>query len=71
MLTTGRNSQQWSPTPVPLRLFTRVYNLSLDGKRIAALNFAGTEAAAGKVDKVSLFFNFGDELRRIAAPAKK
>ncbi len=62
--------QPWSPVPVPLRGPVRVYDLSPDGKHIAALKIAASEATAPKQDKVSLFFNFDGELRRIA-PVKK
>jgi len=59
----------WSPWLVPLRGADRIYDLHPDGERIAVLKASGEVAA--RRDKVVLFQNFFDELRRIAPAGRR
>ena len=52
-----------------LQEFYRSYDVHPDGQRIAAAVASGE--ATEKLDHVTFIFNFFDELRRIAPPAKK
>ena len=65
------NSQLWSPGQFTDRGDnTYSFDMHPDGKRFAVLKVPGREEAPA-VNKVSFIFNFFDELRRIAAPAKR
>jgi serine/threonine-protein kinase len=60
----------WSEQAIlPPRRAPRGFDLHPDGERIAAAVPSGQPEE--KLDKVTFIFNFFDELRRIAPPAKK
>ena len=59
----------WSPGLLPLRPFSRIFDLHPDGERVAVLKASGEAEARG--DHVTLIVNFFDELRRIAPPGRQ
>jgi serine/threonine-protein kinase len=59
----------WTPANVPLRGPFQTFDVSADGKRIAVRRTIDQQPQE-KQDRVTIVFNFADELRRIA-PAKK
>ena len=61
----------WSPVPVPLISSNRVIDATRDGKRLAVVLKPSETQAAAKSDHITFFFNFTEELRRIAAPTKR
>jgi serine/threonine-protein kinase len=63
----------WTSNPVPLLQGAgRLLDVSPDGKRLAVLLKASDQAqAAAKEDKITFFFNFTDELRRVAPMGKR
>ena len=61
----------WSPVSVPLSDYNRSMDVGPDGKRLAVVLPAPEAQAAAKGDHITFFFNFTDELRRIAPPARK
>jgi Tol biopolymer transport system component len=58
----------WSERPLSLRPHQRVYDLHPDGDRVA--NAVFKDVSQMNQDKVVVFFNFSDELRRIASVNK-
>jgi hypothetical protein len=60
----------WSPGRFTDR--TSSYNMSLhpDGKRFAVLKTSGAETTPPPINKISIIFNFVDELRRKVPPGK-
>jgi Tol biopolymer transport system component len=62
--------QLWSPGQFTNRGNNYNFDLHPDGKRFAVLKAPGTEQAAAAVNKVSIIFNFFDELRRKVPPGK-
>lgn len=61
----------WSPVPVPLLSQNRCIDATRDGKRLAVVLKASETQAAAKSDHITFFFNFTEELRRIAPPTKR
>jgi len=61
--------QLWSDTHFLVRGLNRMFDLHPDGKRFALAVLAETPGGA-KQDHLTFVFNFSDELRRIAPPAK-
>jgi serine/threonine-protein kinase len=59
----------WSEKGILPRVRQRSFDLHPDGERIVAA--VPSSQADEKLDKVTFIFNFFDELRRIAPPAKK
>jgi len=55
--------------PVPQLGDNRCIDVSRDGERLAVV-LKAPEAQAGKQDTITFFFNFTDELRRVA-PGKE
>jgi len=60
----------WSEVPIQGRGGSRVFDLHPDGRRVAML-LPLTPEGDNKIDRLTLIFNFGDELRRIAPPGKR
>ena len=63
----------WSPSPFsdPRYRQDHSFDIHPDGKRFAVLKAPGTGETVPAVNKVSFIFNFFDELRGIAPPAKR
>jgi hypothetical protein len=59
----------WSTGRHQTRGPQRMFDLHPDGTRFAVAPLEEVEAA-GKVDHLSVFFNFFDELRRLAPPTR-